>query len=31
VTSMTLVQVRYYKGSTLLSTDTTPRQVNVAP
>jgi len=31
VTSMTLVQVRYYQGSTLLSTDTTARQVNVAP
>lgn len=25
VTSMTLLQVRYYQGSTLLSTDTTPR------
>jgi hypothetical protein len=31
VTSMTLLQVRYYQGSTLLSTDTTARQVNVAP
>jgi hypothetical protein len=31
VTTMTLVQVRYYQGNTLLSTDTTPRQVNVAP
>jgi hypothetical protein len=31
VSSMTLVQVRYYQGSTLLSTDTTARQVNVAP
>jgi hypothetical protein len=31
VTTMTLLQVRYYQGSTLLSTDTTARQVNVAP
>jgi hypothetical protein len=31
VTTMTLIQVRYYQGSTLLSTDTTARQVNVAP
>jgi hypothetical protein len=31
VTSMTLLRVRYYQGSTLLSTDTTARQVNVAP
>jgi hypothetical protein len=31
VTSMTLVQVRYYQGSTLLSTDSTARQVNVSP
>src|SRR5262245_4370407 len=31
VTSMTLLQVRYYQGSTLLSTDTTARQVVVAP
>jgi len=31
VASMTLLQVRYYQGSTLLSTDTTARQVNVAP
>jgi hypothetical protein len=30
VTSMTLLQVRYYQGSTLLSTDTTARQVNVS-
>ena len=31
VTSMTLLQVRYYQGSTLLSTDTTARQVNLTP
>jgi hypothetical protein len=31
VTTMTLLQVRYYQGSTLLSTDTTARQVVVAP
>jgi hypothetical protein len=31
VTTMTLLQVRYYQGSTLLSTDTTARQVTVAP
>jgi hypothetical protein len=30
VTSMTLLQVRYYQGNTLLSTDTTPRQVNLS-
>ena len=29
VTSMTLVQVRYYSGSVLLSTDTTPRTVKL--
>ena len=29
--SMTLLQVRYYQGSTLLTTDSTPRQVNLAP
>jgi hypothetical protein len=31
VTSMQIVQVRYYQGSTLLSTDSTPHAVNVAP
>jgi hypothetical protein len=31
VTSMQIVQVRYYQGSTLLSTDTTVHPVNVAP
>jgi hypothetical protein len=31
VTSMTLVQVRYYSGGKLVSTDSTPRQVNLAP
>ena len=31
VNTMTLLQVRYYQGSTLLSADTTARQVNVAP
>lgn len=30
VTSMTLVQVRYYNGSQLVSTDTTARSVNLA-
>jgi len=29
VTSMTLLQVRYYQGSTLLSTDTNPRSVDL--
>jgi hypothetical protein len=31
VATMTLLQVRYYQGSTLLSTDTKARNVNVAP
>jgi hypothetical protein len=31
VTSMTLLQVRYYKGGQLLSTDSTPRNVNLTP
>jgi hypothetical protein len=30
VTSMTLSQVRYYQGNTLLSTDTNPRSVNLS-
>jgi len=30
VTSMTLLQVRYYQGTTLLSTDTNPRSVNLS-
>jgi hypothetical protein len=31
VTSMTLLQVRYYSGGKLLSTDSTARQVNLSP
>jgi len=31
VTSMTLLQVRYYSGGQLISTDSTPRTVNLAP
>jgi hypothetical protein len=31
VTSMTLVQVRYYSGGQLISTDSTPRTVNLNP
>jgi len=31
VVTMTLLRVRYYQGNTLLSTDSTSRQVNVAP
>jgi hypothetical protein len=30
-TSMTLLQVRYYSGGKLISTDTTPRTVNLTP